>query len=507
MTFATTMEEAPASPRSAAIYYWGGDWGEEEDGHKHNVDDDTMDDAGVDKSDCWDENNDADYANLYESTFQRRLSFQSRRRTSTSTVKFHLTLQDEGDADHWMFARPSSSVPDMFTPSKEEKVEEEEEESIPEPAVVPNDFANPNNEEDDFYAIPIIDLSQPKHVYAQQIGDACRNVGFFYIINHGVNQEDMDDVLEKSKQFFDLDLESKLKASNGGDGSEKKGYRGYFEIGGEDLENMDGTRDLVAEEGAGLDHKATKNSQKHTTGDFKEGFDCGLESDNGNDDDARTKFFGANLYPDETNNPSIVGFRKTLMNYQAELIGLSDKLLLALGKSLNDNPNGGDAVAEDFFISRTRHAMCTLRLLHYPPVKDDASTSRGCGAHTDYGLFTILQQDSIGGLQVRNQSKHWIDAKPLRGSFVINVGDMLSHWTNGEYASTVHRVVSPSVSGDRYSMPFFFNPDHDTVVKPLRSADVDGSETSGKDDEDGGHGKTALEILQARYEGTFQTSN
>jgi len=405
-----------------------------------------------------------------------------------------------------MFARPPLSVPDLSTPSTEEK--EEEEVSIAEPAVVNNDFADPNIEEDDFHSIPIIDLSQPKHVYAHQIGDACRNVGFFYIINHGVNQEAMDGVLEKSKKFFDLDLDSKLEASNGGgDDSEKKGYRGYFEIGGEDLENKDGTRDLVAEEGAGSDHNATQNSQKHTTGDFKEGFDCGLESDNGDDDDARTKFFGANLWPDEANNPSILGFRKTLMKYELELIGLSDKLLLALGKSLNDNPNGGDVVAEDFFISRTRNPMCTLRLLHYPPAKDDASTSRGCGAHTDYGLFTILQQDAVGGLQVRNQSNHWIDAKPLKGSFVINVGDMLSHWTNGEFASTVHRVISPSMSGDRYSMPFFFNPDHSSVVKPLRSASVGGSKKSGNDDEDGGHGKTALEILQARYEGTFQKSN
>ena len=249
-----------------------------------------------------------------------------------------------------------------------------------------------------------------------------------------------------------MDLESKLKASNvNAKGGGKKGYRGYFGIGGEDLDNKDGTRDLDAEEGAISEKDAT--NKKQVTGDFKEGFDCGLESINGDDNDARIKFFGKNLWPDELNNPSSSGFRETLMKYQAELIGLSDKLLMALGASLNINPNGGELmVAEDYFIERSRNPMCTLRLLHYPPTNGD-NASQGCGAHTDYGLFTILQQDSIGGLQVRNRNKHWIDAKPLKGSFVINVGDMLSHWTNGEYASTVHRVVSPSTSGHRYSVP------------------------------------------------------
>ncbi|KAL3762812.1 hypothetical protein ACHAW5_011270 [Stephanodiscus triporus] len=197
--------------------------------------------------------------------------------------------------------------------------------------------------------------------------------------------------------------------------------------------------------------------------------------------------------------------------YQAELIELSDKLLLALGRSLNHDPNGpsgggGAAVAEDYFVSRSRKPMCTLRLLHYPPVDDcdggdgGASGSLGCGAHTDYGLFTILQQDSIGGLQVRNRGGRWIDAKPLKGSFVINVGDMLSRWTNSEYASTVHRVVSRG--GDRYSVPFFFNPDFDAVVKPLRKEGLEESERGPDDDGDGG-GQTALEILKDRYNGTF----
>ena len=107
-------------------------------------------------------------------------------------------------------------------------------------------------------------------------------------------------------------------------------------------------------------------------------------------------------------------------------------------------------------------------------------------------------------MQVRNHGRRWIDAKPLRGSFVINVGEMLSHWTGGLYASTVHRVISPaSGSGyHRYSVPFFFNPDHDAVVEPLVNK---GSFGDGRDESCSNRSSTASEILNARYKGTFQT--
>ncbi|EED90251.1 predicted protein [Thalassiosira pseudonana CCMP1335] len=159
-------------------------------------------------------------------------------------------------------------------------------------------------------------------------------------------------------------------------------------------------------------------------------------------------------------------------------------------------------IPDDYFIARSRNPMCTLRLLHYPPNNhvpsaDSIKSPSGCGAHTDYGLFTILQQDSIGGLQVRNRSNAWIDAHPLPGSFVINVGDMLSWWTGGEYASTVHRVIKRN-GNHRYSVPFFFNPDYDAVVKRIRGEDVEHDE--------GEDYHTAIEVLRERYSGTFQAA-
>jgi len=414
---------------------------------------------------------------------------------------------------------------------------------------------------DDFTALPIIDLSLPPSVYAHRIGEACRATGFFYVINHGIDVETSRAVMDASAAFFDLDVDDKWKVRAGrGDGENdgaSKGYRGYFGIGMEDLENKDGTRDLISEEGStnAVDgDDIASNTGAEIEGDFKEGFDCGLETyDTANhaekegineQNDECIKFFGKNLWPDEARHPSLRGFRNTLLRYQTKVLGLADKLLIAFAKSLNEHatnhPPDDDEirlVPEDYFVSRSTRPMCTLRLLHYPP--NLHSSSNGCGAHTDYGLFTILLQDSIGGLQVRNRSNAWIDAPPVPGSFVINVGDMLSHWTGGEYASTVHRVISPTggseTDGDddidemtirgggnettpkkkrgggsgkhRYSIPFFFNPSHDAVVKPIRgsggSSGLDAKGTTAAAGSENTY-KRAVDVLRERYEGTFQ---
>jgi len=313
--------------------------------------------------------------NVYEKYISNEYGYLS------YVVRFHLTLHDEGDAEHWMFATTTATANLSLNEEKEEEKEEEE--------VRDDDFATPiDSEPQDFDSIPVIDLSQPKEVYAKQIGDACRNVGFFYIVNHGVDQKVMEGIMDMSRNFFDLDLSTKLKVSSCNNSENKKGYRGYFEIGGEDLDNKDGTRDLLSEEG-GV-HVSNNNATTTKKGDYKEGFDCSLS---GNED--ALLFFGDNMWPDEIVNPSIIGFRDKVMNYQSELITLSDKLLLALGLSLNDNPNGGSDITEDYFIKQSRHPMCTLRLLHYPATRDStvtssSSSSQGCGAHTGKSALVSL---------------------------------------------------------------------------------------------------------------------
>lgn len=505
------IDETPSSPRTAALYYWGGGGG----GGKNNSwsDDDENTNCNITHAQIQQQQR-SDVSTLREYTTTSGRQYH-RRHHRRPVIKFHLEMDDDDDDSHWMFLRrpahKASSTDNLVpAPLQEENIHRNQVQSNVSAASADEATKKDQNSDGNFSSIPVINLEQPLETYAKQIGDACRNIGFFYIINHGIDECIMEDVIDASKRLFQLDLDSKLVLTNRNDNGreETKGYRGYFGIGAEDLDNKDGTRDLESEEQR---HELKKKRSK-MKGDFKEGFDVGLEQQDGqgreNVDNACQSFFGTNAWPDEDNHASVIGFRQSLLRYQNELLKLSDKLMVAFAMSLS-NDNAAAGLPLDYFITRTRNPMSTLRLLHYPPSLDTSIS--GCGAHTDYGLFTILQQDGIGGLQVRNHTKKWINAKPLRGSFVVNIGDMLSHWTSGVYASTVHRVVSPSSSSGshRYSVPFFFNPDHDAVVEPIIL-------NGGSDDDCDGDGagrcsskrrRSALEILQARYNGTFQSDN
>ena len=96
----------------------------------------------------------------------------------------------------------------------------------------------------------------------------------------------------------------------------------------------------------------------------------------------------------------------------------------------------------------------------------DPDAAFGSAPHTDYGFVTILCQDDSGGLEVRRKDGTWLAAPPLPGTWVVNVADMLSRWTNGRWQSTPHRVTNLS-GGDRYSCPYFFDMSMDSIVEVL----------------------------------------
>lgn len=285
--------------------------------------------------------------------------------------------------------------------------------------------------------IPVIDIGPLRHGPAEahartvaQIGGACRNIGFFYAVNHGVDPGLIARVYAETARFFAQPEAKKAEIAI----ENSACHRGWFRIGGENL-----------------DPAKQKNS-----GDLKEGIKIGRDlSPDHPLVTAGTPLHGPNQWPDQP------GFRETMAEYYAEMEALGRVLLSAFAEALGVGPK--------FFDNWLSAPMTTLGPLHYPPQTGHITEARiGAGAHTDYGCLTMLSQDDAGGLQVRNAAGIWIDAPPIPGSFVVNIGDMMERWTNGVFTSTLHRVVNISAK-DRYSLPYFFDPDFFAPVECLQT--------------------------------------
>ena len=159
--------------------------------------------------------------------------------------------------------------------------------------------------------------------------------------------------------------------------------------------------------------------------------------------------------------PELTGFRQAAEDYDAAMRRFCRKLLRPMALALGLGPDH----LQPYFDFPTTF----LRLLHYPPQPPDSPDDAfGSAPHTDYGCITILCQDDAGGLEVRAADGTWLPAPPIPGTWVVNVADMLSRWTNGRWQSTPHRVKNLS-GGDRYSCPYFFDMDMDSVVECVPS--------------------------------------
>jgi isopenicillin N synthase-like dioxygenase len=165
---------------------------------------------------------------------------------------------------------------------------------------------------------------------------------------------------------------------------------------------------------------------------------------------------GPNQWPTE-----LPDFRAEVLAYQAAMEAFCRRLLRPIALALN--------LPADFLLRWFETPTTFLRLLHYPPQPPDAAEDEfGSAPHTDYGFITVLLQDMSGGLEVRRADGVWLQATPIPGSFVVNVGDMLARWTNGRWQSTPHRVKNLS-GGERYSCPYFFDMDMASEVACLPS--------------------------------------
>jgi isopenicillin N synthase-like dioxygenase len=281
-------------------------------------------------------------------------------------------------------------------------------------------------------SVPIIDLApllsndlaQERDV-AAKIGQACRDTGFFYIINHGVSLSLVKDMFDASAALFRAPPEIKEEVAYAG----ASANRGYITVAGERLE-------------------------RGRPPDLKESFNVGLELSHDDPDLlAGRPFRHANLWP------KIQGFRETTLAYFDEMLSLGRTLHRAFALDLGLSAN--------FFDDRLRKPMATLRMLHYPAgPAQDSEGQIGAGVHTDYGNVTLLATDEVGGLKVQHRSGQWLDAPAIPGAFVCNIGDCLMRWTNDVYQSTPHKVETPAFK-ERFSIAFFVDPDPEAVVSCL----------------------------------------
>ena len=281
--------------------------------------------------------------------------------------------------------------------------------------------------------LPIIDFGGSDHgretELAGAIDKAFRSVGFCYFANTGISQALIDRVFAASRRFHALAAEQKIAIGM------NEFHRGY----------MAPNTSLIA----------TSTVANVTRPNFSESFML-MHDVPENDPRFGTPLNGPNQWPEE-----LPTFRTDVEAYDAALHGFCRRLLRIVSLALDLPPTALDS----FFNNPTTF----LRLLHYPPQPaDSAEDAFGSAPHTDYGFVTILAQDTSGGLAVRRTDGTWLAATPIPGTFVVNVGDMLARWTNGRWQSTPHRVKNLS-GGDRYSCPYFFDPDMDAQIAALPS--------------------------------------
>lgn len=277
----------------------------------------------------------------------------------------------------------------------------------------------------EFTDIPVVDVAglrgepHDQERVARQLGAAARDVGFLYVTGTGIDPTLFDELLRVTKAFFDLPLDEKMRTYIG----RSRNHRGYVPVGEEVFSG--GTVDL------------------------KEAFDLGKDLPADDPDHLAGRMLGPNQWP------AVPGFATACTAWYEAVMTLGRALLHGFALALGERA--------DVFDAYVTKPPSQLRLIHYPH-DPDAVDVVGIGAHTDYECFTILKP-TAPGLEVLNGAGDWIDVPPRDEAFVVNIGDMLETWTNGEFVATTHRVRK--VAEERWSFPLFFNVDHDTLVAPL----------------------------------------
>ncbi len=301
--------------------------------------------------------------------------------------------------------------------------------------------------------IPTVDLGLPEADAAAAVDQACRDAGFFYVTGHGVDPALTQAAFDAMASFFAAAPDFKQRYHIRHSHPHQRGYVPLYE-----------------------EHLGEDAAQ-----DCKESFDLGVDRAPDHPDVVAGKPFAApNVWPD------MPAFRDTVEAYHAAMIALGDRLvrLTAIGLGLE----------ADYFDYAMQDPVANLRLLHYPP-RARTEDMIGCGAHTDYGFLTVLAQDDVGGLEIEGAADEWIFIPPVKNAFVVNLGDLLTRWTAGLYRARRHRVAG-STDRDRYSIPYFLDPNVDAMVETVPTcAHLPGADAAPV---------SAGAFLQSRFDDTFR---
>lgn len=285
-------------------------------------------------------------------------------------------------------------------------------------------------------SLPVIDLAQldsadlaGRGAALQKLRSAARDIGFFYLQGHGVDPHLIDEVKAVSRRFFSLPDEDKHAVAM----LHSPHFRGYTQT--------------AAELTRGLP-------------DWREQFDIGAEREiiaAREGLPAWTRLQGPNQWPAE-----LPQLKPVLLGWQAALTGVAIRLLGGFAEALGQPVNVFEPLYQQ---APNQH----IKIIRYPG-RDATGSDQGVGAHKDSEFLSFLLQDDVGGLQVEREDGQWIDATPLEGAFVVNIGELLELATNGFLRATIHRVVTPPAGRDRISVAFFLGARLDARVPLLALA-------------------------------------
>ncbi|MDM0114009.1 2-oxoglutarate and iron-dependent oxygenase domain-containing protein [Variovorax sp. J22R133] len=285
-------------------------------------------------------------------------------------------------------------------------------------------MSGPSRKHTAFQALPVVDITSlhSPHLHerqqaADQLGQAARDAGFFYLTGHRVSECSIEALIERAKAYFAQPHEVKMRNYIG----ESTNHSGYVPEGEERF-----SENVI---------------------DRKEAYDVGFDHESV---EGRRPLLGPNRWPE------MPGFREDVSAYYKEVLALSKLLFRGFALALG--------VEEDRLVRHVNQPPSQLRLIHYPFDEVPKGEGQGIGSHTDYECFTILLP-TAPGLEVINGAGEWISVPVMPGAFVINIGDMLEVLSNGAFVATRHRVRK--VPQERYSFPLFCACDYDTVIEPI----------------------------------------